>query len=294
MSWIRDSSLTWAQFACVRILKCGVVPRHIAFIMDGNRRFAKKKKVQQLEGHTKGFDKLSETLMWCLDLGIPEVTVYAFSLENFKRKKEEVDSLMELVKQKLQRLLDEREKLMEHGVRIRIIGNRSAVPADIVKLIAEAELVTKDNNRAFLNVAFAYTARDEMTEATRQIIYGYEKGYLDEDDITTHLLSSCLYTGSFQEPELVIRTSGEKRLSDFLLWQSAFSYLYFTDVLWPEFTAWHLLAAVFHYQRAYSQLSEVKKKFDLASTNQMSTNATTFVSALEQNYWQTLRDTVAV
>ncbi|KAG8230492.1 hypothetical protein J437_LFUL013534 [Ladona fulva] len=258
MAWIRDSTLSWFQLLCVKVIKAGKVPRHVAFIMDGNRRYARKNNVLKAEGHNKGFDKLAETLQWCLDLGIPEVTVYAFSIENFKRTEDEVDALMELARQKFRRLLNEKEKLMEHGVRIRIIGNLSLLPHDVQKLIAEAMLMTQENNKAFLNVAFAYTAHDEMTNAVRSLSIGVSEGLLLPSDISESLIDRSLYTSDSPDPDLVIRTSGEVRFSDFLLWQLSFSYVYFTEVLWPEFTIWHLLAAVFHYQRNYRHIEEIQ------------------------------------
>jgi len=282
MSWFRDSSLSWAQLFCVRLLKCGVIPQHVAFIMDGNRRYAKQANVKKLDGHSKGFDKLAETLQWCLDLGIPEVTVYAFSIENFKRTKEEVDDLLSLAKQKFQRLLEEKDKLMENGVKIRIIGNTSLLPADFVKLIAEVELLTRDNNKAVLNVAFAYTARDEMTEAMKKMVEGHACSDIDLSDVNVQLLSQCLYTTDSPFPDLCIRTSGERRLSDFLLLQMAYSYLYFTDVLWPNFTAWHLLAAVFHYQRAYPHLQRIRASLPKPP---LSDKAIKFLEGVEEKYW---------
>ncbi|PSN55286.1 Dehydrodolichyl diphosphate synthase complex subunit DHDDS [Blattella germanica] len=225
MSWIRDSTLNWIHLLCVRVIKCGKVPKHIAFIMDGNRRYAQKNNVQKIEGHSQGFDKLAETLQWCLDLGIPEVTVYAFSIENFKRTPEEVDALMELARQKFQRLLNEKDKLMENGVCIRVIGNMSLLPPDVQKLIAEAVVLTKDNTKAFLNVAFAYTAREEVTQAVRTVVSGVERGALQ---------ASC-------------------------------SCVYVTKVLWPEFSIWHLLAAIVQYQRSYDGLSSVRSAEEAAN-----------------------------
>ncbi|XP_054272030.1 dehydrodolichyl diphosphate synthase complex subunit DHDDS-like [Macrosteles quadrilineatus] len=283
MSWIRDSSLTWAQLFCVRVLKCGVIPKHVAFIMDGNRRYAKQTNVKKLDGHSKGFDKLAETLQWCLDLGVSEVTVYAFSIENFKRSKDEVDDLLRLATQKFQRLLDEKDKLMENGVRIRVIGNISLLPPDLTKLIAEVELLTKYNNKAILNVAFAYTARDEMAEAMKQMVEGHRSSDLDLSDINVQLLSKSLYTMDSPYPDLCIRTSGEKRLSDFLLLQTAYSYLYFTDVLWPNFTAWHLLAAVFHFQRAYPTLLKVRSSLPKPP---LSDKAAKFLENVEEKHWK--------
>lgn len=272
MSWIRNSTLNCLQYLAVKILRSGQIPRHVAFIMDGNRRYANKQHVEKVQGHKKGFDKLAETLQWCLDLGIPEVTVYAFSIENFKRTKEEVDGLMELARQKFQRLLDEKEKLMEHGVCVRVIGNLGLIPEDIRRLIAEAMIITKNNNKAFLNVAFAYTSRDEITCAIKDILKGVNDSDLLSEDINEDLISKCLYTYNSPNPDLLIRTSGEVRLSDFLMWQVSNSCIYFADVLWPEFSAWDLISAVFYYQRCHKDLEAITKAQNITKQNSRVTN----------------------
>lgn len=290
MSWITESTLNWSHLLFLRILKCGTVPKHIAFIMDGNRRFAKKNNVKKLEGHSKGFDKLSETLQWCLDMGIKEVTVYAFSIENFKRNKEEVDDLLELTRDKFKSLLEEKEKLMERGIRIRVIGNTTLLPTDILKLIAEAELVTKNNSEAILNVAFSYTAQDEMTHSINQIVTGLRKGVLNDDDVNLALFNKCLYTRDSPAPELIIRTSGEKRLSDFLLSQGAWSYLHFTGVLWPELSAWDFLWSIFKYQVFSNSLNKARE--EAAANDVLTPNGSKFVESIDKdrvNYLQALQ-----
>lgn len=276
MSWIIENSLTYFQKFCVNVIKSGEVPKHIAFIMDGNRRFACKQNVDRLEGHTKGFDKLAETLQWCLELGIQEVTVYAFSIENFKRSKEEVNTLMELAKEKYKRLLEERDKLMKEGICIRVIGNLSLLPSDLRKLIAEAMLMTKDNNKAVLNVAFAYTSRDEITHSIKTIVEGVQQKELEENDISETLLSNCLYTTS--DPEILIRTSGEVRFSDFLLWQILNTNIFFAEVLWPEFNIWNLLACVFQYQRCCEDIKKVTPKHH----KPLNSRVTEFLKNLEE------------
>lgn len=220
MSWVRESTLTWFQRFAVNVVRCGRIPRHVAFIMDGNRRFATKNHLKnKTEGHVKGFDKLSEALQWCSDLGIREVTVYAFSIENFKRSDDEVDTLMSIAREKFGRLMEEKDKLHERGISIRIIGNMSLLPLDLQKMMAEAILQTKDNNRAILNVAFAYTSRDEITESIRTLTQGVEDGELEAEDISEVLMRRCMYSKDSPDPELLVRTSGESRLSDFMSWQ---------------------------------------------------------------------------
>lgn len=251
--WVRESNLLWYHRWIIKVLKAGPVPRHVAFIMDGNRRFARKENIAKVEGHSKGFDKLSETLQWCQDVGIREVTVYAFSIENFKRTKEEVDTLMDLAREKFRKLLEERDKLHERGICIRIIGNMGLLPVDIQHCMAEAVLLTQNNQNAFLNVAFSYTSRDEIAHSIRVVAEGVRDGQLQARDIDEEVLTRCMYTKQCTDPDLLVRTSGEMRLSDFLLWQSSSTVIYFTKTLWPEFNIWHLFGAVFYYQRVYWQ-----------------------------------------
>ncbi|XP_017711901.1 dehydrodolichyl diphosphate synthase complex subunit DHDDS isoform X3 [Rhinopithecus roxellana] len=222
MSWIKEGELSlWERF-CANIIKAGPMPKHIAFIMDGNRRYAKKCQVERQEGHSQGFNKLAETLRWCLNLGILEVTVYAFSIENFKRSKSEVDGLMDLARQKFSRLMEEQEKLQKHGVCIRVLGDLHLLPLDLQELIAQAVQATKNYN----------------------------------NDVSESLLDKCLYTNRSPHPDILIRTSGEVRLSDFLLWQTSHSCLVFQPVLWPEYTFWNLFEAILQFQMNHSVLQQ--------------------------------------
>lgn len=216
--------------------------------MDGNRRFARKKNYAHAQGHLLGFDKLSQALEWCLDIGISQVTVYAFSIENFKRSSEEVDGLMELAREKFSRLLQERDFLDKNGVRVCILGNISLLPTDIQQLMVEGAEMTKHNDRAVLNVCVAYTSRDEMCSAMKDVAEGVSRQLIHPSDISESLLERCFYSDHPDPPDLLIRTSGEVRLSDFLLWQSSFSVLSFMPVLWPEFSRWHLYAGILYYQ----------------------------------------------
>lgn len=259
MSWVRDSNLTWIQRFAVRVIRSGPIPSHVAFIMDGNRRFATKTHLKsKTDGHVKGFDKLAEALQWCLDIGIKEVTVYAFSIENFKRSKVEVDTLMELAKEKFAKLMEEKDKLNERGICIRIVGNMSMLPIDLQQIMAEAILLTKDNCRAILNVAFAYTSRDEITESIRAICNGVNDKELAVDDISEELIRQCMYTNRSSDPDLLVRT-GESRLSDFMLYQCSTTVIYFTETLWPEFTIWHLLAGIFYYQQNQQRMATARR-----------------------------------
>ncbi|XP_036873723.1 dehydrodolichyl diphosphate synthase complex subunit DHDDS isoform X1 [Manis javanica] len=256
MSWIKEGELSlWERF-CANIIKAGPMPKHIAIIMDGNRRYARKCQVEQQEGHSQGFNKLAETLRWCLNLGILEVTVYAFSIENFKRSKSEVDGIMDLARQKFSRLMEEQEKLQKHGVCIRVLGDLHLLPLDLQELIAQAVQATKNYNRCFLNVCFAYTSRHEISNAVREMAWGVEQGLLDPSDVSESLLDKCLYTNQSLPPDILIRTSGEVRLSDFLLWQTSHSCLVFQPILWPEYTFWNLCEAIFQFQMNHNMLEQ--------------------------------------
>ncbi|CAH2091740.1 unnamed protein product [Euphydryas editha] len=256
-TWIKENCTSFLQLFCIKVLKAGRIPQHVAFIMDGNRRFARKQNVNTATGHTKGFEKLSETLKWCLDLGIPEVTAYAFSIENFKRSKKEVDSLMALAREKFERLIDEIDSINEWGVRIHIAGRISLLPEDLRATLAKAVLATRKNNKLHLNIAYAYTGRDEISRAASHIVDGVKNNEISPDDIDEDLVSQAM---DFGEPELLIRTSGEVRLSDFMLWQVSYTVLYFSEVLWPEFTIWNFLMAIIHFQRHAPPLQEEKEK----------------------------------
>jgi len=251
MSWVKEDpyKYSWWESLCIKLLRCGEVPKHVAFIMDGNRRYAKKLGLDKIDGHSQGFEKLAQTLQWCHDLGITEVTVYAFSIENFKRPQKEVDGLLKLAKEKFERLIDEKDRLEEHGIRVNVIGNLSLLPTDLQILVDRATALTRQNTRCTLNVAFSYTSREEVCSAVKKVSKAVDDGILKTDDISENLIERCLYTGFSPRPELLVRTSGEVRLSDFLLWQSSYSVTYFSEVLWPEFGLNNLLFAIFYFQR---------------------------------------------
>ncbi|KJH40634.1 di-trans,poly-cis-decaprenylcistransferase [Dictyocaulus viviparus] len=225
------------------------VPYHIAFIMDGNRRFARRNHLDHvIHGHEKGFQQLAKVLEWCHDFGVREVTVYAFSIENFKRNSDEVEGLMKLAEKMFGRLLDDKEKLEEKQIAFRFFGNVALLSPRLRKLLAQIELKTREYSNGVVNVCMPYTSRDEITRAFELVRMGKEKGLLEENQITEWLLSRCLDSRHSTQPRLLIRTSGEKRLSDFLLWQCSCSHVYFDDVLWPEFNYLHLCKAIMSYQ----------------------------------------------
>lgn len=249
MRWLRQVHLTWFQLLCIRILKCGPMPKHIAFIMDGNRRFAEKNMMRKVDGHRSGFVKMSETLQWCIHFGIREVTVYAFSIDNFKRSKDEVDGLMNLARENFKNLLDEEGNIMANGVRIRLLGNIDMLPDDVKKLAAKITYMSKDNAKVFLNIAVAYSSQFEMVTAMKDIVQGVENKELKPYQVTEEIISKCMYTSDMPNPDLLVRTSGELRFSDFLLWQISGTCVYFTKQLWPEFSFWNFFMSILYYQR---------------------------------------------
>lgn len=210
---------------------------HIAIIMDGNRRWAKEKNLPSAMGHKKGVDALKTTLRACKDFGIKYLTVYAFSTENWKRKKEEVDFLMELL---AITLINELAEMHSEGVVISFIGDISKLNDKLQKILANSVETTKNNTGVHLQIAFNYGARDEIVHAVKSII---AKGVKSED-VTEEMISENLYTKNIPDPDLLIRTGGEKRISNYLLWQIAYSEILVTDKYWPEFGREALAGAV--------------------------------------------------
>lgn len=227
----------------------GPMPKHMGIIMDGNRRYAKEilKTDNTNEGHVKGKDKLREVLEWNLKTNVKALTVYAFSTENFSREEEEVDFLMKLITDMMHETADD-ELTHKHHVRVRMIGDRSLIPGELLKAVEEVEERTKDYDDFHLNVAIAYSGRNEIVKAVKEISQKIKEGSMSIDDIDENMFSSYLYTKDDPDLDLVIRTSGEVRISNFLIWQLAYSELYFTDVYWPGFRYIDYLRAIREYQ----------------------------------------------
>ena len=224
-------------------------PAHIGIILDGNRRWARSHSLDPSMGHYYGADKTEEVLRWCLDLGIKTITLYVFSTENFNRPRREVERLMELFEERLQRLKEDRD-IHEHKVRVKVIGRINLLPRRLQRIIREIEAMTKDYDEHFLNLAIAYGGRAEIIDAARKIAKKVLNGELSIEDIDEETFERNLYTSHLpkQDLDLIIRTSGEERLSGFLLYQSAYSELCFIDVYWPEFRRIDLLRAIRTYQ----------------------------------------------
>ncbi len=234
--------LLWSQ------IKNGPLPHHIGVIVDGNRRFAKTRGLASNDGHNAGSQKLEDFLRWCWRLGIRVVTLYGFSTENYKRSHSEVDYLMDLILQKLKQFQVD-PIIVREKVRVRVIGQRDKLSDEMVREIHKIEEMTKDHDRFQLNIAVSYGGRAEILDAVRKIAEGVKAGSISPAEVDEDLFSGHLYTDGIPDPDLIIRTSGEERLSGFLLWQSAYSELYFTDVYWPAFRMIDLWRAIRVYQQ---------------------------------------------
>ena len=230
-----------------KIVKKGKIPEHIGIIMDGNRRFATELGMDSILGHEMGRNKLEEVLEWCRELGVKVVTVYAFSTENFMRTQDEVEHLMKLFVKGLKDAADD-ERTEKYKIRIRVIGQVELLPENVREAIRYAEEKTKHHDKFLLNVAIAYGGREEIIKAIQEIAKEVKAGKLKIDNITEDTVRKHLYTGDIPDPDLIFRTSGEERISNFLLWQSAYAELYFSDVYWPTLRKIDFLRAIRAYQ----------------------------------------------
>lgn len=224
------------------------LPQHVAIIMDGNRRFAWTRALPTSVGHRKGKEKLEEVMDWVLDLGIPYLTVYALSTENMAtRTPDELDQLYDLYIEGLTDISED-DRIHDNHVRVHVVGRRELLPQRVVDAIDAAEARTAAYDRFTFTVCIAYGSREEILAAIRDIAHEHASGNLDLQDIDETQVSTRLYTKGLPDPDLVIRTSGEERISNFLLWQLAYAELYFTDVFWPSFGYQDFLRAIHAYQ----------------------------------------------
>jgi tritrans,polycis-undecaprenyl-diphosphate synthase [geranylgeranyl-diphosphate specific] len=231
------------------------VPKHLAVIMDGNRRYAKSLGILPHEGHIVGKNTLENLSDWCRSLNITYLTVYAFSLENFSRPKEELEPLMDLFEESFRSAGDD-PRVHENRVRIRAIGHREMLPNKVVKAIEYAESRTREYGDFNYNLAVAYGGREELVRSMEKIANKIKKGELNPEDIDADLISSNLYTSGLPDPDLILRTSGEERISNFLLWQLAYSELYFADVYWPDMRKIDFLRAIRSFQKRKRRLGQ--------------------------------------
>jgi undecaprenyl diphosphate synthase len=222
------------------------LPRHIAIIMDGNGRWAKQHTMGRIRGHKKGAQAVRTTVTACREIGIQYLTLFAFSSENWGRPDEEVNALMALLEDYLEK---ETPTLRKQQIRLNSIGDIDRLYPPVRKKLLDVMKLTEQNDKMVLNLALSYGSRDELVRAIQKMVSDSRKGKLEIDDINQDLVGHYLYTDRMPDPDLLIRTSGEYRISNFLLWQLAYAELYFTDVLWPDFKKDDLLKAIAEYQR---------------------------------------------
>jgi len=230
------------------------LPRHIAIIMDGNGRWAKKRILNRIEGHKKGVDVVRFIVRTCREIGISILTLYAFSTENWQRPKTEVTALMTLLKNFLE---SEQKDMLDNNIRLNAIGQIERLPENVQQVLHKTMTLTKKNNGLMLNLALSYGGRDEIVRMVREIATKTKEGKIDPDLITPGLISDFLYTKGMPDPDLLIRTSGEMRISNFLLWQIAYTEIFVTETLWPDFSKQEFLQILKHYQRRERRFGKV-------------------------------------
>ncbi|HEX9251813.1 MAG TPA: isoprenyl transferase [Ignavibacteriaceae bacterium] len=240
-----------------QLKKSGEIPKHIAIIMDGNGRWAKKRGLPRVAGHKRGVDTVKEIVEACAEIGVKFLTLYTFSTENWKRPKDEVSTLMRLL---LNSLRDRVNELNENDIRLTTIGNIDALPAAVRKQLEFDIERTKNNKKMVLNLALSYSGRWELLEAIKQITDSAIQGKIKSEDIDENIVSSFLTTKNIPDPDLVIRTSGEFRVSNFLLWQIAYSEFIITETLWPDFSKFDLYDAVKIFQKRERRFGKVSEQ----------------------------------
>ncbi|MCZ7601676.1 MAG: isoprenyl transferase [Melioribacteraceae bacterium] len=229
-----------------QLKQTGEIPKHIAIIMDGNGRWAKNRNLPRVAGHKEGVESVRYMVESCAHLGVDVLTLYTFSTENWNRPKDEVSTLMRLIVKSLQ---NETNELHKNDIRLTAIGNIKSLPNIVQNELHQAMDKTTNNKRLTLNLALSYSGRWELLEAVKTIIDDFQKGIITKNDINEHLVSQHLTTKDFPDPDLLIRSGGEYRISNFLLWQLAYSELYVSDVLWPDFRTEELYNAVKDFQK---------------------------------------------
>jgi undecaprenyl diphosphate synthase len=222
------------------------LPKHIAIIMDGNGRWAKQKGFLRAIGHENGAKSVRETIEACVELDIPNLTLYAFSTENWKRPKLEVDTLMRLLVSSLKK---EISTLHDNNIKLSAIGTLETLPKKVFKELNDVIEATKDNDKMTLTLALSYGSRQELLNTVKEISIKVKNNIISAENIDESIINKHLYTQNLPDVDLLIRTSGEQRISNFLLWQIAYAELYFTDTLWPDFTKQHLCDAIIEYQK---------------------------------------------
>ena len=230
-------------------IRSGDIPNHVALILDGNRRWAKRHLTLTKQGHWRGADAVENLLDWCEELDIKIITLYALSAENLNRKDDELEYLYKLIRMRLEKLYND-PRIHKNKMRVKAIGRIELLPESIKEILRKLDDATKDYNEHFLNIALAYGGQFELVDAVKKIGEKIKDGTIDVNDIDKKEIESNLYTSHLPQssPDMILRTSGEKRLSGFLMWQSAYSELVFMDIFWPEFRKIDLMRAIRTYQ----------------------------------------------
>ena len=226
-----------------------VLPRHVGIIMDGNGRWAQQRGLPRYKGHIEGAKTFRKIGEFAGNLGIECLTFYAFSTENWKRPPEEVAAIMDLFREYLRELDERKAENEEKGIKVNFIGDRTGIPKDILKMMGYSERITRKKDHVILNIAINYGGRQEILHSVQEIAKAVETGKLKASEITEEMISKHLYTGGLPDPDLIIRPSGEYRLSNFLLWQSAYSEFWYSDILWPDFTEEDFTAALRDFEK---------------------------------------------
>lgn len=232
-----------------KIPKFSVIPQHIGIIMDGNGRWAKQRNLPRYKGHIEGAKTFRRIGEFAAEVGVKCLTFYAFSTENWKRPQEEVDAIMQLFREYLIEADDRKAENEEKGISLRFIGDRKGIPEDILALMEHVEAQSEGKDNVILNIAINYGGRHEITQGVQAIAEKVAKGEIKPEEITEDMISQHLYTNNIPDPDLIIRPSGEYRTSNFLTWQSAYAELYFTDVLWPDFTEDDFVGALKEFEK---------------------------------------------
>lgn len=252
-----SKKLSAKDLAHIEVVKAaGNIPKHIAIIMDGNGRWAKNKKLPRAAGHKRGVETVREMVQSCISLGVKYLTLYTFSTENWKRPQKEISMLMRLMVKSLQ---NETNELNQNNVQITTIGDTNSLPKIVQKELEQAKKITENNDKLVLNLALSYSGRWEIIEAVKKIAHDHASGLIKLEEINDQLVSNCLTTAGIPDPDLMIRSGGEHRISNFLIWQIAYSELFVNNVLWPDFKCEHLIEAIEDYQKR-------ERRFGLIST----------------------------
>tara|TARA_B100001250_G_C19799272_1_gene790207 strand:+ start:1554 stop:2423 length:870 start_codon:yes stop_codon:yes gene_type:complete len=263
--WLANSKFAWSFVSRTdrvranrlrdRIVHADI-PQHVSIIMDGNRRFAENEGLDSSIGHRYGKQKLEEVMDWVLELDIPYLTVYALSTENvINRTEDELEVLFDLYVEGLEDLL-KNERIFANRVKVQIAGHKELLPKHVIEAIENAEKATANHDGCVFTICLAYGSREEILVAVRSIAEDHASGEVSIDEIDEKMISKRLYTGGLPDPDLIIRTSGEERISNFLLWQAAYSELYFTDVFWPSFSKSDFFNAIESYQNRRRRFGE--------------------------------------